>query len=184
MAVIVAQLVGWSLLTPEMRSSNPAISHWKILFTVNCIVRTENKLKRGRRRSISKKTNYPKKYSVRMWIVCANPMVYIIIFKVYCFCPMESRSAIVNLLLFIQQSTMKWNETKAVGTEPTKRHHSTHALVWMKLFWVVHKWWKLFAYFHSVKGRITVTRFTSDRGHGGRRLEVRGLTVSTSKVFS
>ena len=48
MAVVVAQLVEWSLPIPEVRGSNPVIGktfYIEHLFTVNC-VKDENKEKR------------------------------------------------------------------------------------------------------------------------------------------
>ena len=54
-AVVVAQLVEWSLPTPEVCGLNPVIGQIYIenLFTVNCVFfeRDKNKEKRGRERS-------------------------------------------------------------------------------------------------------------------------------------
>ena len=46
--VVVAQLVEWSLLIPEVRSSNPVIGKIYIehLFTINCIENTKINKKR------------------------------------------------------------------------------------------------------------------------------------------
>ena len=50
-AVVVAQLVEWSLLIPDVRGLNPVIGNYlyiEHLFTVNCIEKTKIKKKEAR----------------------------------------------------------------------------------------------------------------------------------------